>query len=176
MTSPRKSPASELLGLDMIGVAGAPEATLQALLGRFQEADLTGARLILLTDRQGERSVARYAALIDRPGGPRVLSAPAFGPHFGAGGTSALLELAGWAQHHDLPLRETVLGGPADQCGQFFGATGRRHEPGSPSARDIARPGRTRVRRPTDLLQFGEHRHGHLLCRMYLSRAVNPLL
>ncbi len=112
MTSPRKSPASELPGLDMIGVAGAPEATLQALLGRFQEADLTGARLILLTDRQGERSVARYAALIDRPGGPRVLSAPAFGPHFGAGGTAALLELAEWAQHHNLPLRETVLGGP----------------------------------------------------------------
>ena len=97
---------------DMLGIAGAPEATLKAVLKRFQESELKGARLILLTDRQGERSVARYAALVDLPGEPLALSAPAFGPHYGPAGTAALLKLVQWAQAAGLPLRETVLGGP----------------------------------------------------------------
>jgi Protein of unknown function (DUF3197) len=102
---------------DMLGLAGAPETTLRAVLTRFQESDLTGARLILLTDRQGERSVARYAALVELPGQPGssatlALSAPAFGPHYGAAGTAALLELVQWAHTNNMPLRETVLGGP----------------------------------------------------------------
>ncbi len=97
---------------DMLGFSGAPEATLRAVLTRFQESDLTGARLILLTDRQGERRVARYAALVELPGEPLALSAPAFGPHYGSAGTAALLELVNWAQAAGLPLRETVLGGP----------------------------------------------------------------
>ena len=97
---------------DMRGIAGAPEATLKAVLKRFQESELKGARLILLTDRQGERSVARYAALVDLPGEPLALSAPAFGPHYGPAGTAALLKLVQWAQAAGLPLRETVLGGP----------------------------------------------------------------
>jgi hypothetical protein len=116
MTSTRPLP-------DMLGFSGAPEATLKAVLTRFQESELAGARLILLTDRQGERSVARYAALIELPGpsdasGPQgesralALSAPAFGPHYGPAGTAALLGLVEWAQAQGLPLRETVLGGP----------------------------------------------------------------
>ena len=110
MTSTRPLP-------DTLGFSGAPEATLKAVLTRFQGSDLAGARLILLTDRQGERSVARYAALIELPGEagePQALalSAPAFGPHYGAAGTAALLELVRWAETNRLPLRETVLGGP----------------------------------------------------------------
>ncbi len=97
---------------DMLGIPGAPEATLKAVLTRFQQSELKGARLILLTDRQGERSVARYAALVELPGEPLALSAPAFGPHYGPAGTAALLELVKWAQAAGLPLRETVLGGP----------------------------------------------------------------
>ena len=97
---------------DMLGIAGAPEATLKAVLTRFQQSELKGARLILLTDRQGQRSVARYAALVELPGEPLALSAPAFGPHYGPAGTAALLKLVEWAQAAGLPLRETVLGGP----------------------------------------------------------------
>ncbi|WP_407540305.1 DUF3197 domain-containing protein [Deinococcus radiomollis] len=110
MTSTRPLP-------DTLGFSGAPEATLKAVLTRFQESDLTGARLILLTDRQGERSVARYSALIELPGDSGAsqalaLSAPAFGPHYGPAGTAALLALVQWAEANGLPLRETVLGGP----------------------------------------------------------------
>ena len=115
MTPPRPLP-------DMLGFSGAPEATLKAVLTRFQGSELAGARLILLTDRQGERSVARYAALIELPGEAGesqalesqvlAVSAPAFGPHYGAAGTAALLELVKWAESNGLPLRETVLGGP----------------------------------------------------------------
>ena len=111
MTSTRPLP-------DTLGFSGAPEATLKAVLTRFQESDLAGARLILLTDRQGERSVARYAALIELPGRGTddsvalALSAPAFGPHYGPAGTAALLELVQWAETNGLPLRETVLSGP----------------------------------------------------------------
>jgi len=94
---------------DMLGFSGAPEATLKAVLTRFQESELRGARLILLTDRQGERSVARYAALVELPGEPLALSAPAFGPQYGEAGTAALLELVRWADARGLPLRETVL-------------------------------------------------------------------
>lgn len=97
---------------DTLGFSGAPEATLKAVLARFQESELRGARLILLTDRQGERSVARYAALVELPGEPLALSAPAFGPQFGAAGTAALLQLVQWAEARGLPLRETVLSGP----------------------------------------------------------------
>ena len=97
---------------DMLGISGAPEATLKAVLTRFQQSELKGARLILLTDRQGQRSVARYAALVELPGEPLALSAPAFGPHYGPAGTEALLKLVEWAHAAGLPLRETVLGGP----------------------------------------------------------------
>lgn len=97
---------------DLLGLSGAPHTTLQAVLTRFQESDLAGGRLILLTDRQGERSKARYAALIELGGRPVALSAPAFGPHYGPAGTSALLELVQWAQAQGLMFREAVVGGP----------------------------------------------------------------
>jgi Protein of unknown function (DUF3197) len=97
---------------DLLGISGAPKATLHAVLTRFQESDTAGGRLILLTDRQGERSTARYAALIELGGLPAALTAPAFGPHYGPAGTAALLELVQWAQGQDMAFRETVIGGP----------------------------------------------------------------
>ncbi|WP_425145471.1 DUF3197 domain-containing protein [Deinococcus sp.] len=96
---------------DSLGVAGASDATLTALLTRLEGSDLVGARLILLTDRQGERWRARYAALV-QVAGECVLSAPAFGPHYGSAGVAALHALVRWAEAAEIPLRETVLSGP----------------------------------------------------------------
>ncbi len=96
----------------MLGTSGAPDATLRAVLTRFQGSDLTGARLILLTDSQGQRSRARYAALVELGGEVIALISPAFGPHYGAAGTAALSGLVQWAQSQDIVLRETVVGGP----------------------------------------------------------------
>ena len=96
----------------MLGTSGAPDATLRAVLTRFQESALTGARLILLTDSQGQRSRARYAGLVELGGEVIALISPAFGPHYGAAGTAALSELVQWAQSQDISLRETVVGGP----------------------------------------------------------------
>lgn len=97
---------------DMLGTSGAPSATLRAVLTRFQGSELTGARLILLTDTQGQRSRARYAGLVELGGEVIALISPAFGPHYSAAGTAALTELVQWAQSQDMALRETVVGGP----------------------------------------------------------------
>ncbi len=99
-----------------LGVPGAPLETLNALTSSVTPEQLPGARLILLTDRQGERFSARYATLLLTGRGVQAvahLSAPAFGPHFGEAGTQALAELAHWASSHGLPMRETVLDAPA---------------------------------------------------------------
>ncbi|MFC4456466.1 DUF3197 domain-containing protein [Deinococcus sonorensis] len=93
---------------DPLGLTGAPALTLQALQARFEGADLRGARLILLTDRQGERLQARYAVLVEASG-ERVLTAAAFGPHYGKAGMEALRRLAQWGDAQGLPVRETVL-------------------------------------------------------------------
>ena len=97
---------------DPLGVPGAPLETLQAVLAHFGEADLTGGRLILVTDRQGDRAGGRYAALVTR-GREATVTAPAFGPHYGAAGEQALGDLTRWAGERGLPVRETVLG-PSD--------------------------------------------------------------
>lgn len=95
-----------------LGVPGAPFETLHAITS---SVDPKQARLIFLTDRQGERQHARYAAMIISGQGPAAavsMSALAFGPHFGEAGTQALADLAHWANSHDLPIRETVLNAP----------------------------------------------------------------
>lgn len=98
---------------DPLGVPGAPAETLEALLGRFAGSDLSGARLLFITDRQGERALARYAALVT-VGREAVLTAAAFGPQFGEEGRAALRALARWAQERGLGnVKETVLS-PSD--------------------------------------------------------------
>ncbi|MEF2276750.1 DUF3197 domain-containing protein [Deinococcus sp. YIM 134068] len=97
---------------DPLGVPGAPQETLQAVLAYFGEADLTGGRLILVTDRQGDREGARYAALV-MLGREATVTVPAFGPHYGAAGERALGDLTRWAGERSLPVRETVLN-PSD--------------------------------------------------------------
>lgn len=105
---------------DTLGTPGAPGSTLEALKRHFQDSEpsgLSGDRLILLTDTQGHRSRARYAALLTQEGGTgeartAVITAPAFGPHYGPQGAAALRELAHWGQERELPVRETVLNRP----------------------------------------------------------------
>lgn len=99
---------------DPLGVPAAPLETWQAMQTRLDDADLTGARLILITDRQGERSQAGYAALVllgQRAQETAVISAPAFGPRYGAAGRAALAELVNWADGAGLPTAETILSG-----------------------------------------------------------------
>lgn len=97
---------------DPLGVPGAPAETLEALLERFAGSDLSGARLLFISDRHDQRERARYAALVT-VGQEAVLSAPAFGPQFGEAGHEALRALARWAQEHGLEnVKETVLNPP----------------------------------------------------------------
>lgn len=98
---------------DPLGVPAAPLETWQTMQTRLQDADLIGARLILITDRQGERAQAGYAALVTLGRGTQetaVLSAPAFGPRYGPAGHTALAELVRWAAGAGVPTAETILG------------------------------------------------------------------
>lgn len=98
---------------DPLGVPGAPLETLNAVMTRFGGSELSGGRLILVTDRQGERTQAGYAALVVTgrpPAASAVVTAAAFGPRFGRVGAQALADLVDWATGQGLPVRETVLG------------------------------------------------------------------
>lgn len=97
---------------DPLGMPGAPLETLQAVLTHLEGTDLTGGRLILVRDRQGDRRDARYGALVTA-GGRAVVTAPAFGPHYGRAGAEALAELTRWASARGMPVRETAVN-PAD--------------------------------------------------------------
>ncbi|WP_189007831.1 DUF3197 domain-containing protein [Deinococcus malanensis] len=95
--------------LDPLGVPGAPLETLNAALSGAQTLDLSGGWLLLVTDWQGHRPMARYGAVVlPAAGEPLVLTA-AFGPRFGPAGAEALAQLVTWAQEQGLTLRETVL-------------------------------------------------------------------
>ncbi|WP_264775505.1 DUF3197 domain-containing protein [Deinococcus aetherius] len=97
---------------DPLGVPGAPLETLQAVLTHLEGADLTGGRLILVRDRQGDRGDARYGAVLVA-GDSAVVTVPAFGPHYGRAGAQALAELTRWASARGMPVRETAVN-PAD--------------------------------------------------------------
>ena len=94
-----------------LGVPGAPLEMLEAWTASAQPQG----RLILLTDTQGHRISARYAAMLVSGQGEDtrvLLSAPAFGPQFGEAGVQALAQLAHWANSHGLAVRETVVSRP----------------------------------------------------------------
>ncbi|GAA5513239.1 hypothetical protein Dcar01_01965 [Deinococcus carri] len=93
---------------DPLGVPGAPLETLHAVLPYLEGASGAQGRLILVTDRQGDRDRARYAALLTA-GGEALVTAAAFGPAFGRAGAQALAELTRRAQAQGWPVRETVL-------------------------------------------------------------------
>jgi|GEM_PF-143395 len=71
-----------------VGVPGAPKETLEALESVLERLPHK-ARILLITDIQGHRSNARYAALF-LFGGEGVLSREAFGPRYGPEGILAL--------------------------------------------------------------------------------------
>ncbi|GMA14107.1 DUF3197 domain-containing protein [Deinococcus metallilatus] len=92
------------------GVPGAPLETLHAVLARLEDTGAADGRLILITDRQGERLQARYAALLTFGGeAEAIITAAAFGPAYGPAGAQALADLTRWTQARGWPVRETVL-------------------------------------------------------------------
>lgn len=99
---------------DPIGIASAPRETWQALQEHLDAvtAPHDNPRLVLVTDRQGDRQNAAYAALIKLGHGENetaLLSAPSFGPRFGELGVEALAELVRWAESQQFNIKETVL-------------------------------------------------------------------
>ncbi len=94
---------------DPLGVLGAPAETLRALTDHFGDQDLTGAILVLVTDTQGKRDHARYAAVVHTKS-ETALTVDAFGPRFGEEGEGALRSLAGWARAAGIEnVKETVI-------------------------------------------------------------------
>lgn len=99
--------------LDPLGLPGAPLETQRDLLAHLGDGGHPGSgTLTLITDGQGVRTAARYAALITR-GDEALLTAPAFGPAYGEVGRQALADLARLAQERGWAVRETVLN-PSD--------------------------------------------------------------
>lgn len=96
---------------DPFGVPGAPLETLHAILSQLEGVNRGGGRLILISDRQGDRPATRYAALFIL-GDEALITAPAFGPEYGAVGAQALADLTRWAQERGWPVRETILPPP----------------------------------------------------------------
>ncbi|WP_019588741.1 DUF3197 domain-containing protein [Deinococcus apachensis] len=96
---------------DPYGVPGAPLETLHAILSRLEGMNRAGGRLILISDRQGDRPATRYAALLTL-GDEALITAPAFGPEYGVAGAQALADLTRWAQGRGWPVRETILPPP----------------------------------------------------------------
>ncbi|GGL89464.1 hypothetical protein GCM10010840_29460 [Deinococcus aerolatus] len=98
---------------DPLGLPGAPQETLNAVLAHLEQHPSGGAggpagQLILVTDRQGERDRAGYAAVLI-VGSVATVVATAFGPRFGRPGMEALVQLVHWAQEREWMVRETVL-------------------------------------------------------------------
>lgn len=115
---------------ELLGVPGAPLETLDAVLGYVGHPEvrgtLGGSRLVLVTDRTGERAGAGYGALLlARLDGQACVFPVAwsFGPAFGAAGGAALSGLLGWAVEAGVLLREAVVGaGDARALGDPDGA------------------------------------------------------
>lgn len=81
--------------MEVVGLRGAPQKTLQALKEALKGVDFPEAVVTYLTDWQDQRAQARFAILV-REGPHRVLSLDAFGPKFGTEGDTALKEITLW--------------------------------------------------------------------------------
>lgn len=92
-----------------LGVVGAPLQTLDALVKYLERSDLESAVLNLVTDSQGKRDFARYAALV-LVEDAAVLTVDAFGPRYEHEGREALRGLLRWAAQRQIAtIRETVV-------------------------------------------------------------------
>lgn len=98
--------------IDPLGVPAAPQETLQVLMPLLEQAELSSARLTLVTDRQGDRENCGYAAVL-KIQTDILVTAHAFGPRFGQEGAEALATLVNWATEHNVAVFETVLN-PSD--------------------------------------------------------------
>lgn len=127
---------------DPLGVPGAPLETWEELKARLNDEDIRGARLVMVTDRQGDRPHAGYGVLLTLRRGDAeegVVTVAAFGPRYGESGVQALTELITWAHHNELILRETVL--PSGDFTRFLAEPDEREVRALLAASNPADPG-----------------------------------
>ncbi|RDI96273.1 DUF3197 domain-containing protein [Meiothermus sp. QL-1] len=95
--------------MEIVGVRGAPQETLDALKEALRGVDFSQAVVTYITDWQDQRSQARYAVFV-REGRHRVLGLDAFGPRFGAEGEAALEALTRWLLERGVSeFREAII-------------------------------------------------------------------
>lgn len=95
--------------INPLGVPGAPLETLQAVQANYEGVKISDGQVIMITNQQGHRDQAQYAALIRVPNCDPAMTSAAFGPQFGEAGSAALHDLAVWADTHGLVMKETVV-------------------------------------------------------------------
>lgn len=83
--------------MEVLGVRGAPQQTLAALMEALKGARFPDLIVTFVTDWQDQRKKARYAVFV-RGGKHPLLTMDAFGPAFGPEGDRALVELVQWLQ------------------------------------------------------------------------------
>lgn len=95
--------------LETAGLRGAPAETLRAIEAALKGLDLARSQVVLVTDWQDHRRDQRYGVMV--VGSERVLiSAGAFGPHFGAAGREALAAVVrGLSDRGALNFKESVI-------------------------------------------------------------------
>ncbi len=79
-------------GMERIGFKGLPKETLEALRPRLKKLHLPSLKVVLVTDRQGQRERARYRVLLIG-GKHALLTEDAFGPAHGEDGVRTLAQL-----------------------------------------------------------------------------------
>ncbi|PZA07882.1 MULTISPECIES: DUF3197 domain-containing protein [unclassified Meiothermus] len=83
--------------MEVIGLRGAPQHTLEALQEALKGARFPELIVTFVTDWQDQRNKARYAVFV-RSSKHSLLTMDAFGPAFGPEGDQALSELVHWLE------------------------------------------------------------------------------
>lgn len=104
--------------MEVVGLRGAPQKTLQALKEALKGVDFPEAVVTYLTNWQDQRAQARFAILV-REGPHRVLSLDAFGPKFGTEGDTALKEITLWFIERGVTEFKEAVVAPSEYAALF---------------------------------------------------------
>jgi hypothetical protein len=104
--------------MEVVGLRGAPQKTLQALKEALKGVDFPEAVVTYLTDWQDQRAQARFAIFV-RQGKHRTLSRDAFGPRFGLEGDAALREITLWFIERGVTDFKEAVVAPSEYAGLF---------------------------------------------------------
>lgn len=106
------------MGMELVGLRGAPQETLSDLKEALKGVDFPEATVFYITDWQDQRAQARFAIFV-RQGRHRILSLDAFGPRFGPPGDAALKELTLWLLERGVTdFKEAVIA-PSEYAALF---------------------------------------------------------